>query len=209
MQVEHNPVVVVDNQGNKVFNDEKNLRGEVNSRIIAIDSRVRDRARYPSANNFKVLFEEEYHGVYSIELLSAIIPIPTNGAGVRDNVEKYVVMTLDTGSKLENLEGAQSTSGSGTFYTPVFDGAFAVIPLINNLPIATDNQATYWERDQMRFIRRFKGKKETIKSMTIQLHTVDNASFSSKTKYQLDDEPGAVTDPKQNVFFLFEVVSQG
>jgi hypothetical protein len=220
MQVEGNPVVVVNNDGKRIYNDYKNLRGDVSSKFVAIDSRMRDTNIYPNAYNFKINFEKEYKGVYSIELITAILPIPIQEGEEEGTFERvcpntYVVMTLDQGWKIESIDSAQSTNKTDSaFYADIFDNAFAVIPLVENHRLEVDSTAnpavsySYWERDSLRFIKRFMPKKESIKGLHIQLFTPDPTSFNSRRVYYPGPNSEGDTELTDQVYLLFEIVSQ-
>jgi hypothetical protein len=211
MQVEGNPVVVVNNDGKRIYNDYKNLRGDVSSKFVAIDSRMRDTNIYPNAYNFKI---------NSIELITAILPIPIQEGEEEGTFERvcpntYVVMTLDQGWKIESIDSAQSTNKTDSaFYADIFDNAFAVIPLVENHRLEVDSTAnpavsySYWERDSLRFIKRFMPKKESIKGLHIQLFTPDPTSFNSRRVYYPGPNSEGDTELTDQVYLLFEIVSQ-
>lgn len=203
------PAVVVDNLGKKIVNDYRNQKGIVNSHLVAVDSRVRDRTLFPNANSFKVKFPQVYNSAYSIELLQAFLPAGTSE-------EQYAVIILgDPENMYTTIEGAQTFAAdsdlTSVFYTPVFDDAFAVIPLERtvSVPSAGTVDGTVWKREDVRWIKRFKGPRPNIKGLTITIQTQDPTNLQQVLPFPVADEPlPGDTSPANNFMFVFEIVAQ-
>ena len=221
-----NPTKPVDNWGAvlKPYDTEEdnNRHAERAAHMVVVDSRNRNRTRYPSANNFRVQLLHPVRGVYSVELLSAIIPIPQDGMGNPIVTERYVTIASP---ELALMEPAQATNGDQTafalgspYYSPSGDQAFAEIPLIPNFPLAytggnasdaETTQATHWRKSECRVIKRFFPFKSELRYLDLSLVLRNN--FTGTLPYPLADEstdPVDPTDPELNVLYIFEIVAK-
>ena len=215
-----NPTLPVDNWGavmKSYDNEADHLRiKERAAHMVLVDSRNRNRTRYPNANNFRVQLQHPVRGVYSVELLSAIIPIPEAGA----ITERFVTIRSP---QLQVTEPAQATNGEqnafalqSPYYSPAGDQAFAQIPLIPNFPLAYtggndpgDTQATHWKKSECRVIKRFFPFKAELRYLDIELVLRNNTNGT--IPYPFIDEaanPATPTDPENNIVLVLEIVAK-
>ena len=215
-----NPTMPVDNWGavmKPYDNEADHLRiKERAAHMVLVDSRNRNRTRYPNANNFRVQLQHPVRGVYSVELLSAIIPIPEAPA----ITERFVTIRSP---QLQVTEPAQATNSEqnafalqSPYYSASGDQAFAQIPLIPNFPLAYsggneagDTQATHWKKSECRVIKRFFPFKSELRYLDIELVLRDNSNGT--IPYPFPDEaadPAVDTDPEFNIVLVLEIVAK-
>ncbi|GAF84294.1 unnamed protein product [marine sediment metagenome] len=209
MDTYRNPIYTQTNQGKLIEPSWENNRGILNSHIVHVDSRVRDFPNYLSANNFKFKLPQVYHNVYSIELLHACIPILPAPPLVAAN-EQYVVLRLTAGSKnLGEGSTAQPTGSTSANYTPVFDDAFAKIPLMDNFG---GTPFTFWRKDELRAIHYFQPRASELGEIRIQLLQMPQGLpiGSSPIPYPLPNVALPVLNvptAANEVTYVFEIVS--
>jgi len=202
------------------YNGDENLnrRGELASHIINVDSRARNRNRYPNANNFIVNMPVPFKYVLSIELLNATVPIPDpEVAGWNGVAPRYFVIRSNI---LEQLEGAETTNPAQTaffdvsgnpisYHGTITNRAFVTLPVLNNFPshFNADHAALYWRKSECRVIKRFFPPRATIDSIDIQLFFPNNVGREHPWPFTDENpDPTVATSPELNVLFTFEVV---
>lgn len=181
-----------------------NNRGIVSSHMLFIDSRVRDRAHFPSANSFIVRAPHDIHNVHSMELVDALIPIRPAPLAAGD--EMFVMLKVEgLSQKGAILESALSTS-ENTYHTDVYNDTFARIPLVDNGPRAN---TTLWERtEKHEFPKWFLPRIDTIRSFRITLCQIAPGLPSGNTVlYPLANVPNDLTIPvsDEEIFLTFEI----
>jgi hypothetical protein len=209
MLTHHNPVFIHEEGGYIEPTQNQNL-GVVNAHKIFVDSRLRDLAAYPSANNFVVKTPTVYNNVYSIELISATIPIRPFPLMPSD--EKYVVLEL-TGMRKNprNIEATvvkDTTTKAPANSTSLFHEAFAVIPLIANGPTV---DSTQWDRqDKHEFPHYFNPRAQEISEFRITLKQMSPTSaFGETGLYPLANVADAtmIPDSEDEIQLLLEIKS--
>lgn len=223
-----NPTSPVDNWGAvlRPYDTDADLHrlGERAAHMVTVDSRNRNRFLFPNANNFRMKLKARYEGVYSVELLNAIIPIPQDGQGVSLVTERYVTLRSQELEMFEPAQGANPEQypspnlGNDPWYAANSDGGFAHIPLIPNFPRAYTGgnasdadtmQATFWKKSECRVIKRFFPFRSALEYLDIALVLRTNAG--TVVPYPFADEntdPADPTNPEQNVILQFEIVAK-
>ncbi len=191
-----------------------NRLNERAAHMVTIDSRNRNRNAFPNANNFRMQFQTPYKGVYSVELLNAIIPIPEAGA----ITERYVAIRSEV---LQTCEPAQAANPNQNpfvqrYYSSNLDTAFTQIPLIPNFALAYsggndpgDTQATHWKKSECRVIKRFFPIKAELRYIDLELVLRNNTNgFFPYPFLDENADPTVATDPENNIVLQFEIVSK-
>lgn len=219
-----NPNMPVDNWGAvmKPYDTDSDLLrlSERGAHMVTVDSRNRNRTRFPNANNFRIQFQQPYKGIYSVELLSAIIPIPEAAA----ITERYVAIRS---RELQTCEPGQATNAAqnafgvdSPYYSPNLDLSFAQIPLIPNFPLAYTGgnaagavppvlQATHWKKSEARVVKRFYPFKAELRYIDIELILRNNTN--GEIPYPFTNEaanPATPTAPENNIVLQFEIVAK-
>lgn len=214
-----NPTTPIDNWGSilpSYTSKSDYLRlNEQPGHIITVDSRNRNRSVFPNANNFRVQLQYPLKGVYSVELLNAIIPIPNTDP---DITERYVTIRS---SALQVCEPAQASNPNQnsfgvSYYSSNLDEAFAVIPLIPNFPRAYSGgndamavQATHWKRSECRIIKRFFPLKSELRYLDFELVLRNNTNgFVPYPFTNENPDPEVATNPENNIVLQLEIVSK-
>lgn len=190
--------------------------GERGAHMVTVDSRNRNRQQFPNANHFRIQFQQPYKGVYSVELLNAIIPIPQAGA----ITERYVTIRsreLQTNEPGQATNSEQNAFGQNSpYYSANADLSFAQIPLIPNFPLAYTGgndanalQATQWKKSECRVIKRFFPLKSELRYIDIELVLRNNTNgFFLYPFTNENPDPSVPTSPEQNIVLQFEIVSK-
>ncbi len=201
MDTYRNPVYTQTNQGNMVEPSWQNNRGIFTSHIIDVDSRVRNFDIFPNPNHFKIRLPCVYHNVYSVELLNACIPIVPN-TPLLPTDEPYVVMRI---AGIPVGEGALTT-GTSTIFSPLFDGAFAKIPLIEHF---SGVGYTFWRKDERRAIKYFEPRKSELGELEIFLEQMNaGGPIGTIVPYPLANVALPVlVIPNPEVTYTFEIVA--
>ncbi|QPB44351.1 hypothetical protein [Medusavirus stheno T3] len=206
------PLQALDSRGNARPARERSP-GVTAPRIVAVDSRDRDRGAYTSACQFKMkLQHKNIQLVRSIELLEAIIPVlavPTSTTNTTP--EPYVVMDIRVGGHI--LEGgiisAQSSDASqnpaGT-HNAVSDDAFGHFIIADALAVGAP-YLVWKSNDQHRLVRRFPEALTRLDEIEIIFKVRRDSAVPAL--YPLASEPVELggTSPLNNVFLKFEVVA--
>jgi len=222
-----NPVRPLDNYGNVLpaydTPDTENGRGIINSHIVIIDSRNRNRRLFPNANSFVMDFMTHYNNVYSIELLNVILPIPSD-AGTARTDERYAMLRLqipgynnvpliEPAITSQPLETDPPPNNSSSWYSGVSDQGFAMIPLVPNFPIAYYDtplrNGTFWRKSELRVVKRFFPLVSELRR--IQLTLVVRDSTDGETPYPFTAESTNAEDPTlvdENYVLQLEICSK-
>jgi len=204
--------------------EDLNRRGELSSHIVEVDSRDRNRTRYPNANDFVVQLPTRYKGVYSVELLNAIIPIPAEGGATWDDAggtacyPRYLVIKS---TALQQLEGAQTTNpnqvGAGfaanAYQCPIANNGFVSLPVINNFPshflqgLPTAPAGLYWRKSECRVIKQYFPLLASLERIDIQLFFRGELADEYPWPFTNENaDPTVRTDVEQNIHLVFEIV---
>ncbi len=201
MDTYRNPVYTQTNQGQIIQPSWENQRGIINSHIVQVDSRVRNFDLFTNPNHFRIKLPQIYHNVASIELLHACIPIVPN-TPLQPADEKYVVMRL---RGIPGGSGAEPT-GISTNNSPIFDEAFAKIPLIEHF---SGIGFTFWRKDELRAITHFQPRRSELAELEISLVQMGTGTpLGTVVPYPLTAVVPPVTlTPNPEVTYVFEIVS--
>lgn len=221
-----NPVSPVDSWGQvyPAYDTPKDLnrRGEIASHIVLVDSRARNRNQWPNANNFEVSLPTPLKYVYSVELLSAIVPIPASGApGWGGRTPRYFVIKS---RQLQQLEGGQTTNPAQTaFLSPaglpltytsnITNDAFVDLPILNNFPshfgAAPTAAGLYWRKSEYRVIKRYFPPIENLAKLDFQLRVRDELQGEYAWPFTNENpDPSVATSPELNIVLKFEIVGK-
>jgi len=202
VDLHENPVTPVTMSGAQYAPYAHNMLGYNPSRVLTIDSRDRDRCRYPSANEFSVRLQREFKKVYSIALRMAIVP------AVESTTEHYCVLRSDSlNSDGQNLiQGAVSTDREQR--NPVFDRGFAIVPFRRDLPF--EGTPAYRPGTTVYtptvYTKQFSPPLASLDRLDFVLLVRGNGDFP--VLHPLPKEPpGTPTDPRNNVLYVLEIVS--
>lgn len=212
----------------------RNLAGINNTRVVFVDSRVRNVGAHPQASDFVFRFGKNIRNVTEIRLMSTIIPIVDATvhvfpAGYEPN--PFVILQVEaTGSSTKSavLEGVrgETTSSASDMNTENYiadsDGML-MIPLTNygtTTPVGgnTANYATWNERANHPASIQFKPPVQTMTGLHLRLanwsSSTDTNGRGAHVTYPLDVEtaPASETvasglEPHNNVQYVFEIVS--
>jgi len=224
MDTYRNPVRPVDSWGYKPPAYDKpedlNRLGELDSHTLIVDSRARNRNRFPNANSFEIEFQSPLKYVYSVELLSAIVPIPAaDNPGWLSAGPRYFVIKS---RRLQELEIGQTTNPTQTAFlgpagnpltytSSITMNGFVDLPLLNNYPSHFNAQEAclYWRKSEYRVFKRFFPPEDTLNRLDIELWVPDDQQ--GEYRYPFADEnpdPTVDTDPEQNIVLKFEIMGK-
>lgn len=175
-------------------------------RELMIDSRDRDVTVYPSANQFDAFLGDRMKGLKSMELLTAIIPIP---AGFTD---RYVVLALDNCEEAmmfaDRVPFGMATTApavvhrTGCSFPP---GSMAMIPLVGPTVVGTTVTWTNDNVGQGGYKVKFKGDMTNKDRLVFSLWCWDYSTIPVRYPLPNDALPPIVPNIANNVTFVFRM----
>lgn len=198
MDIVRNPVISETNWGQRIGPSWNNELGVIPSHQVVVDSRIRDLNYYPSAAEFEVQLRSDVKSVYSIEVLSIMVPISAATG------ENWVALEIEG---MDSHEGVNSHDGSNS--TGVYDSSILIVPLIREDfgPSGASRDVAWWRRNEKRAIKYFKGRKGQFNTLKFRLNLF-NGPNQPAVLYPGDASWDGSLAPEHNILIQLDIVAQ-